>query len=186
MSRLLATAAAIAVSTFVLTGCIDSKDPILADSQPVLGDRLQFSLYSLRDGKLHDDGEKALFNWNGRLYHHTGGALDDLTGFSVHPFEDGHFIIQTFPWDHARGHEYALMHPVPLADGAYVVVAIDEADADAATRQENCQTSSQFSCRVSTREQLFALARATAVHPHASGGLAVRFVRETPQKKKRP
>ena len=172
-----------AVATFVLSGCIDSKEPILADSQPVLGERLQFSLYSLRDGKIHDDGEQAIFNWDGKLYHHTGGGLDDLTGFSVHPFENGHYIIQTFPWDHARGNEYAVMHPVPLAKDVYFIVAIDEEDADGATRQANCQASSQFSCRVSTREQLFALARATAAHPHPSGGLAVRLVRKVPQEK---
>ena len=183
MRRPLATAAALAVSASVLGGCIDSKDPILTDSQPVFGERLQLSLYSLRDGKIRDDGEQAIFNWNGKLYHHTGGALDDMAGFSVHPFENGHYIIQTVPWDHARGNEYAVMHPVPLVKGAYFLVAIDEEDADAATRQANCLTASQYSCRVSKREQLFALARATAAKAHPSGGLAVQVLSEAPPKK---
>ena len=38
----------------VLSGCIDSADPILADSQPLFGPHLKLQLYSLRKGYAHE------------------------------------------------------------------------------------------------------------------------------------
>jgi hypothetical protein len=70
-----------------LSGCIDSSGPILADAQPVLGPRLNLQLYSLRDGHAHDP-ECARFTWNGKLYVQSGHGMNDVKGFTVHPFED--------------------------------------------------------------------------------------------------
>jgi hypothetical protein len=62
-----------------------------------------------------------------------------------------------------------------LVPGVYQVVPIDENDADDATRAANCARRSGSSCRVETREQLFALARATAAHRSDNGGLVIRL-----------
>jgi hypothetical protein len=176
--RKIANALAFGLATLLLAGCVDSAAPILTDSRPVLGERLQLKLYSLKDGRIADDGEAAVFNWDGQRYAHVSGALNDYAAFTVHPFENGLYIVQTIPVDRARSIEYALMRPIPLVQGAYVVVVIDEEDADAATRKANCAPSSQFACRVSTREQLFTLARATAAHPRNHAGLAINAVGE--------
>jgi hypothetical protein len=162
-------------AAFALAGCIDSAAPILTDSRPLLGPQLHVTFYTLRDGHINEDNEEAIFNWNGRLYAHAAGALSEMAGFSVHPFDGANFIVQTVPVDRARGSDYALMHPVALAKDAYFVVAIDETDADEATRKANCGETSKHACRVSTQEQLWALARATAAHPHPSGLFAVNF-----------
>jgi len=51
----------------LLANCIDSVQPILTDAQPVLGDRLRFALYALRDGTAHDP-ITAIFVWRHDRY----------------------------------------------------------------------------------------------------------------------
>ncbi len=68
-------------------------------------------LYTLRDG-FAQEPEQAAFTWNGVLYEHAGGAMGEVSGFSVHPFEGGDFIIQEVPVKRPRGAEYALLHKI--------------------------------------------------------------------------
>jgi hypothetical protein len=155
-----------------LSACIDSAGPILSDSQPVLGPRLKLQLYSLRDGYARDP-ERTSFVWNGKLYAHAGGGMKDVSAFSVHLFEGGDYIVQSRPARHPEHVEYALMRK--LAEGVYQVIAIDEADADEATRAANCKHPGGVACRIETREQLFAFAPATAAKRRTDGGLAIRL-----------
>jgi hypothetical protein len=161
-----------ALSAISLTSCIDSSGPILPDSQSVLGQKLNLQLYSLRNGHAFDP-EQSSFTWDGKLYAHASGSLEDVRAFSVHPFEGGDYIIQSLPAQHPEHTEYALMRK--LADGVYQVIAIDEADADEATRAANCKHPGGVACRIEAREQLFAFARATAAHHKTDGGLAIRL-----------
>jgi len=172
VKRVLVRAAIAALYAGFLAGCVDSVGPILTDSQPVLGAKLKLQFYSMRKGHATDP-ERASFAWNGKLYAHTGGGMADVHGFSVHPFEGGTYIIQEVPVKRPQMAEYALMRP--LMDGVYYVVVIDEADADAAARAAHCAKLPDASCRIATREQLFAFARATAARHSDDGGLAIRL-----------
>jgi hypothetical protein len=71
--------------------------------------------------------------------------------------------------------EYAVMRK--LTEGVYLVTVIDEADADEQTRAAHCGKGEKNdrSCRITTREQLFAFARATAARQKNDGGLAIRL-----------
>ena len=91
-------------------------------------------LYTLRGGHAHDP-ERALFVWRDALYAHAAGGMREVSAFSVHPFENGDYIIQDVPRKRPRITEYALLHK--LADGVYQVLAVDENDADAPTRAAN-------------------------------------------------
>ena len=172
MRSILVRAALAALCSLVLAGCIDSSGPILTDAQPVLGQHLNLQLYALRDGHAHDP-ERARFSWNGKLYLQSGHGMNDVKGFTVHPFEGGGYIIQSSPTRHPQTAEYALMHQ--LAEGVYQVIAIDEDDADAATRAANCKHPGGTACRIETREQLFTFAHATTARKKTGGGLAVRL-----------
>jgi hypothetical protein len=175
-----ATAALCALS---LAGCVDSADPILADSQPVFGERLKLQLYTLDKGYAREPVQ-VTYAWNGGLYTHAGGGLREVSAFSVHPFEGGDYIIQTVSGKKALAAEYALMHK--LADGVYRVNAIDEADADEQTRVAYCKRLDRAACRIATREQLFAFARATAARNKEDGGLVIRLPDgSTPRETKR-
>jgi hypothetical protein len=168
--------AAIAVLTAMpLSGCVDSVGPILTDSQQIFGPKVRVQLYTLRKGYA-EDPEQARFVWNGTHYVRTGGGLRDVASFSVHPFEDGDFIIQEVPMKRPHITEYALLHKI--ADGVYQVQPIDEEDADAATRAAHCSKGDKKEpspCRIRAREQLLAFAHATAARKKQDGVLAIRL-----------
>lgn len=170
MKSLVLRAAIAALCALSLSACIDSSGPILTDSQAVLGQRLNLQLYSLRDSHAADP-ERSNFTWNGKLYIHGSGSLEDVRGFTVHAFEGSDYIIQSLPVRHPDIAEYALMHK--LTDGVYQVFPIDEADADEATRAAQCKHPGGVACRIETRELLFAFARATAAKRKTDGGLAI-------------
>jgi hypothetical protein len=175
VKRFIVRAALVALCALSLAGCIDSSDPILSDSQPVLGPKLNLQLYVLRKGYAREP-QRVDFNWNGALYAHDGGGMKEVSAISIHPFEAGDYIIQIVPAKRARITEFALLHK--LAEGVYQVIGIDEADADEPTRAAYCgkgDKTDPASCRIETRDQLFAFARATAARQRDDGGLAIRL-----------
>jgi hypothetical protein len=159
----------LAVAGFaLLAGCIDSTAPILTDSQPLLGPRPHLQLYALRDGAAHEPSEET-FRWRDSRYVSTRGKASDFGDFTLHAYEGTDVIVQNVRSGHAA--EYAIARK--LADGTFLVIAIDENDADEATRTKFCSTNANTACRVATREAVLAFAHATAAKPHATGGLAV-------------
>ena len=176
MKSFLVRVAFVALCSLALAGCIDSAAAILAEVQPVLGQRLHLQLYSLRDGHAHDP-ERAGFMWDGKRYVRAGRGMKDVASFTLHPFEGGDIIVQSVSTEHPEHVEYALMRA--LAEGVYQVVAIDEDDTDSAARAARCNHPGGVACRIETREQLFTFARATAGKHKTDGGLAIR-VEDTP------
>jgi hypothetical protein len=176
-----------ALCAFSWSGCIDSASSILMDAQPIFGQRARFEFFGIRKG-FAVEPEQATFVWNGARYAHAGGGMKGVRAFSAHPFETGDFIIQSLPANRANKVEYAVMHK--LMDGVYQVAVIDEADADEPTRAANCSKGEKNdrACRIETRDQLFAFARATAAHrKDDSGGLAIRLPdKSEPSAKRRP
>ena len=174
MKAFIVRPAIVAIFALSLSGCIDSESPILPDSRPIFGQRLNLQFYGLRKG-IAIDPEQATFIWNGALYARTGGGMKDISAFSIHEFEAGTFILQSIPAKDVRMTEYAVMRK--LVDGVYQVNVIDEDDADAPTRAAYCGKGEKNdrSCRIATREQLFAFARATAARQKNDGGLAIRL-----------
>jgi hypothetical protein len=185
MKSILIRAAVAALCALSLSGCIDSASPILTDSQQLFGQRARFQFFGMRKG-IAVDPEEATFAWNGTRYAHAGGGMKDVHAFSVHPFEAGDFIIQSMSANRASKVEYAVMHK--LMEGVYQVIVIDEADADEPTRKAYCSKgeNNDRSCRIETRDQLFAFARATAAHrKDDNGGLAIRVPDKSAQPAKR-
>jgi len=180
VNRLLKSAALLAFACFALSGCVDSSDPILSEAKPVFGPKLDLQFYSLSKDVATEPTHET-FAWNGALYVRSGGART-VEAFSVYPFEAGDYIIQSVPSKEPRKTEYALLHK--LAEGVYLARVIDEDDADEQTRATLCTKSDKYSCRIQTRDQLFAFARATAARQHQSGGLVIRLP-EAPEKPQR-
>ena len=170
MNRLFAVLAAL--GALVLTGCVDSAKPVLTNAKPVLGQHLRLQLYSLNQG-FAGQPEQTEYVWKGTHYAHVSGSMTDVPGFTLHSFEGGDYIVQTRPNDPNDKIEYALLHP--FIDGVYYAAVIDEDDANAKVRAANCRKVKDSSCRIETREQLFALARASAARPRDRGGLAIRL-----------
>ena len=149
--------------------CIDSKAPILTDAKPLFGKQARFHFYGLRDDAAHDE-KTVTYNWNGSRYV-VSGKRNNMEDFTIHAFEGSDFIVQGLSPKKGRSVEYALARK--LADGVYLVIVIDESDADEATRAKFCMKAESGPCSVETQDQLFGLARATAAKPRQQGGLAV-------------
>jgi hypothetical protein len=149
----------------VLAGCIDSKTPILSGAAPSLGDRPHLQFYALRDGAAHEPTTET-FAWRDSRYVPVRGTARDLGAFTLHDFEGSDLLVQSMR--PGKPVEYAIARK--LADGAYLLIAVDETDADDATRTRFCDTNAGTACRVTTRDAVLAFARASAAKPHSGGG----------------
>ena len=178
MRRLIVRAAAAVFLALPLSGCVDSAGPILPDAQPLFGKDLRFQFYTLRKG-FADEPEQASFKWDGKRYIRAGGGMSDVTAFSVHRFEGRAYIIQSAAAKRPNIIEYAVAHK--LAEGVYQVTAIDEDDTDGVTRARYCERVDDSHCRITTRKQLFAFARATDARQKGEGGSVLRLADGNPE-----
>jgi len=150
-----------------LTGCITAANPILGDARAILGDRIQVHVFSpSRNGAR--DHSTGLFEWSGSRYLPRAG---DFTDFTIHPFEGRDLIIQGAASRTSRSIEFALARRI--AEGVYLVIPIQHEDTDEPTRQRFCTKTQTAACLITTPEQLFVFARATAARDEDSGAIAV-------------
>jgi hypothetical protein len=157
------------VAALALAGCISSTAPILSDAKPVLGERGLIHVFSLSQGAAHEPGLVS-FQWSGSRYLVRGKPIG-FSDFTAYPYEGRDWIVQGTTQRAPLRVEYGLARR--LADGTYLLVAINEDDADAPTREKFCTKTQDASCRIATPEQLFVFARASADKPLEGGGLAV-------------
>jgi hypothetical protein len=159
----------LALASFaLLTGCISSNEPILTDSQPLLGKEPHIRFYVLRDGTAREPSAET-FRWQDGRYVPIRGNAKDICPFTLHAFEGSDLIVQSLRA--GKPVEYGIARK--LADGVYLLAAVDESDADAATQSKFCEKPPGTACRVTSREAVLALSRASAAKSHAGGGLAL-------------
>jgi len=162
---------AVVLACFALGGCVTSATPILGDAKAILGDRIQVHFFSVTNKDGGRDYSTATFEWNGSRYLPRGNAAGDWPEFTVHPYEGRDFIVQKIQQRPPRATEYALARR--LSEGLYLLMPINEEDADEPTRERFCTKTQDAACRISTPEQLFVFARATAARDEDNGGIAV-------------
>jgi hypothetical protein len=161
--------ASAALAGFALTGCISSSAPVLSDAKPVLGERGLIHAFRLSQGAAHDPVVVS-FQWSGSRYLMRGKSIG-FGDFTAHPYEGRDWIVQGTTQRPPRRIEYGLARR--LADGVFLLVPIDEDDADQPMRDKFCTKTQDASCRIATPEQLFVFARASADKAVEGGGLAV-------------
>jgi hypothetical protein len=161
--------AAPVVAALALTGCISSTAPILSDAKPVLGERGVIHAFTLSGGAAHDPAVVS-FQWSGSRYLVRGKSIG-FSDFTAYAYEGRDWIVQGTTQRAPSRVEYGLAHR--LADGVYLLVPINEDDAEKPAREKFCTKPQDASCRIATPEQLFVFARASADKPLEGGGLAV-------------
>ncbi|HEY6259698.1 MAG TPA: hypothetical protein VIY51_28305 [Xanthobacteraceae bacterium] len=125
--------------------------------------------FSLSGGAAHEPGLVS-FQWSGSRYVVAGKSIG-ISDFTAYAYEGRDWIVQGTTQRPPRRVEYGLARK--LADGVYLLVPINEDDADGPTRDKFCTKTQDASCRIATPEQLFVFARASADKPPEAGGLAV-------------
>ena len=149
--------------------CVSSTEPILSDAKGILGDGGQLHLFDVQEGGTRNP-RTFQFQWAGRRYAARGRAVE-ISDFTIHPYEGRDLIVQARAQRPLRPYFYALARK--LADGVYLLTAIDADDADEAARNRFCIKTRGAPCRIETPEQLFVFARATAAKETEQGKLAV-------------
>jgi hypothetical protein len=158
-------------AALLLAGCLDSAAPLMTGAQPMFGPDVKVHLYEL-GGTSVKGPEIGVYRWDGGEYRALDKPSFEVAAFTAVPLAGKDFIIQsrsTRP--QIKGIEYGIARMI--ADRVYIVSALDEADADAATRAKFCAAGGSDSCRVTTSEGLLAFARAAAAKPELKGSLAV-------------
>jgi hypothetical protein len=158
-----------ALAALALSGCVTSTGPVLSDAKPVLGERGLIHVFTLSQGGASDPGVVS-FQWSGSRYLVRGKAIG-YSDFTAYPYEGRDWIVQGTTQRAPQRIEYGLARK--LAAGVYLLMPINEDDADQATREKFCTKTQDASCRIATPEQLFVFARASADQASESGGLAV-------------
>jgi hypothetical protein len=167
------------LAALLLAGCVDSAAPLLSGAQPTFGPAVQIHGYSLAEGRASGQ-EVGTFRWDGTQYRVLGRATFGVATFTVVPLAGNDLIVQSrkAPIIETRNAqprfnqiEYALARK--LADGVYSLAAIDESDADEATRTKFCTKRNGSGCALESSEALLAFARATAATPDPKRSLAI-------------
>jgi len=164
---LLSATAGLAASA--LAGCVSSTAPVLSDAKPVLGEHGLIHVFTLSQGAARDPGVVS-FQWTGGRYL-VRGKPTGFSDFTAYPYEGRDWIVQATTQRPPIHIEYGLARK--LADGTYLLVPINEDDAEAPTREKFCTKTQDAGCRIATPEQLFVFARASADKPVEGGALAV-------------
>jgi hypothetical protein len=152
-----------------LNGCISATEPILTDAQAILGEQIEVHLFASPKGG-GPPHTVTTFQWSGSRYLPRGRS-QDFGEFTIHPYEGRDLIIQTRGMRAPQPTEFALARR--LAERVYLIIPIHEDDADEATRERFCTKTQDASCRISTPEQLFVFARASAAKEEESNTIAV-------------
>jgi len=160
-----------ALIALALAGCVDSADPLLTGTQPVLGPRLRVHVYTLSDEPASGP-DIATFRWDGAQYAVVGQPTLDVAAFTLAPYRSGDLIVQSrSSRPQVKGIEYAVAHREH--NGVYLVSGIDEQDADEATRAKFCTKTASSSCEIADHDALMAFVDSTAGRPNRKGALAV-------------
>jgi hypothetical protein len=162
----LAPALAALLAGATLSGCVTSQSPILGDARAILGDRIMVHAFAAAKNGARDHSS-GIFEWSGSRYLRRSGPAT-ISDFTVHPYEGRDLIIQSRAGRGGILTQYGLARRI--ADGVYLIIPISEQDADEGTRNRFCTRTEDAPCRVTTPEQLFVFARATAAKDEEEGG----------------
>ena len=169
--KILMTFAAAVTTTLALSGCVESQMPLMTDTKPLLGQQFEVHLYeSFVEGKA-TDFHTAVYHWTDGQYVRGSGMAKDAKRFAAQPLAANDFLIQSTD-DDAKVFYYWIGRK--LAAGVYLIFPLNEADADAATRNTACGANQpEGICWVKNYDQLVTLARATAAQPMRQAALGV-------------
>ena len=157
-------------AALALSACVESQVPLLTNAQPLLGQQFEVHLYeNFVDGKA-GDFHTAAYQWKENNYVRGSGLARDAKRFVAQALAVNDFLLQ--PTDSKNLFNYWIGRK--LSVGVYLIIPLDEADADDATRTAVCgKDQPEGICQVETYEQLLKMARATAAKPVRNAALGV-------------
>lgn len=159
-----------------LSGCIQSPVSLITDAKPLVGEVFEAHFYqNFVEGKA-ESVHKAVYHWKDGRYMRVGGPANGVQSFVATPLDGADFVIE------GRGESdgnYAYWMARKIVDGVYLIVPINEDDADEITRTKSCSQSALTGfCVVKGREELMTFAKAVASKPMHNPTLGVLILRK--------
>ena len=164
-----------AALAFGLAGCVQSEHPLLANAKPLVGEVFEAHFYeNFVDGKASKE-HTAVYRWKSDQYVRVRGPEQDVASFVGTPLDGADFIVEGTD-ESKTVFSYWIARKV--VDGVYLIVPLDENDADDATRAAAC-TGKKLTgvCFVERKDQLEKIAHATASKPLHNPTLGVLILR---------
>ena len=170
IGRGLCRAGALGVATLGMASCVASDKGLVTDAKPTMGRQFTAQLFrKFYDGRAHEL-RASTFRWEDGAYVDVRGAVD-FRRFVSMPLHGDDTIIQA---SDANGKLFTYWLGRKLANGTYLIEALDEANVDAEKRPALCVKQEQDGfCFVDTKAKLVALAEATACAPIRNAEIAV-------------
>ncbi len=159
-----------------LSGCIQSPVSLITDAKPLAGELFEAHFYqNFVEGKA-EDVHKAVYHWKNGRYMRVGGPANGVRSFAAIPLNGTDFVIE------GKGDSegnYAYWMARKIVDGVFLIVPINEDDADEITRANACTPSSLSGfCVVKGKEELMSVAKAVASKPMRNPTLGVLILRK--------
>lgn len=172
MSRkLFSQLAAVTIAALTLSACVESRVPFVTNAQPLLGQQFEVHLYEDFVDNKANATHAAVYQWKEGQYVRVSGLSRDAKGFAAQALAGNDFLLQS---SYESSGAYVYWIGRKFAPGVYLIFGVDENDTDEATRNAICGVDRpQGVCRVSARDELMTLARATAAKPPKKAALAV-------------
>lgn len=154
-----------------LASCVVSDKPLLSNAKPLLGPHFTVQLFRHFSNGKSGEIRTSVFAWKDGAYVNTGGNATDLSRFIATPLHGDDMVLQG---SNAKGKVYAYWLSRKFADGAYLILPLDETYLDVASREKLCAKDQPAGfCLVDTAEKLAELSRATAASPIKNAEIAV-------------
>ncbi len=165
------TVGSLTVAAILLSGCVDSEQPLLTNAQPVNGPQFELHIYEkLPEGKA-PAFHTVSYTWKDGKYVRSSGLSRDLRSLVVQPMGQSDVIIEG-AGDNEKIFNYWLGRK--LVEGVYLVFPVNELDSDPAVRAAVCaKDQPEGLCMIKTYDQLNELAQATASKPVRDPALAI-------------
>ena len=155
----------IAMICLSLGSCVVSEKPLIVGAKPILGAHVSAVLFrDYKDGQGYS-AQGSSFRWEDGFYVRAGADGDKVVKFAAEPLQGEDFILERTQDDRgANGRQvYAYFLGRRVAEGAYVGVPLDEDALSPAYRKTVCgDLEPGIFCNVASREQVEAIANATA------------------------
>jgi hypothetical protein len=162
---------AAAFAALSLSACVVSQTPLITDAKPLLGQQFEVHLYEDFVDNKASDVHASVYQWKDGQYVRANGLARDVKRFVAEPLTGNDFVIQSTD---NQGTTYLYWIGRRLTPGVYLVFGIDEIDADDVTQKAICGSDRPDGmCSITTREELWTMARAAAAKPPQNSALGV-------------
>jgi hypothetical protein len=172
-SLLALTAVVLAVFT---AGCVQSKKTLISDAKPLMGASFEAHFFeNFIEGKASVT-HTAFYRWKDDRYVIVRGSDDRVAHFKGFALGGDDFVVEGAV-KNASVLNYWVARKV--VDGVFLIVPVNEADSDAATRTAACTgKGTDGNCFVEKRDELVELAKATAAKALRNPTLGVLVLRQ--------